>query len=141
MGLLTTMYGRSCKLEIVTNRKDLNKGAVYENVVAQELNAHGYALYYYNSKKNGELDFVIEHDGRVLPFEVKSGKDYEKNSALDNVLKIEGYGIKEACVLANGNVKTDGKVTYLPVYMVMFFHEQRFDFVDISPGRYILNEK
>lgn len=141
VGLLTTMYGRSCKLEIVTNRKDLNKGAVYENVVAQELNAHGYALYYYNSKKNGELDFVIEHDGRVLPIEVKSGKDYEKHSALDNVMRIEGYDIKEACVLANSNVKTDGKVTYLPVYMVMFFHEQTFDFADISPERYILNEK
>jgi len=136
VGLLTTMYGRSCKLEIVTNRKDLNKGAVYENVVAQELNAHGYALYYYNSKKNGELDFVIEHDGRVLPIEVKSGKDYEKHSALDNVLKIEGYGIKEACVLANGNVKTDGKVVYLPIYMIMFLHEQKSDFVDISPVRY-----
>ena len=107
VGLLTTIYGKSCKLEIVTNKKDLNKGAVYENVVAQELNAHGYMLYYYNSKKNGELDFVIEHNGRVLPIEVKSGKDYERHSALDNAMKIEGYGIREACVLTNGNVKTD----------------------------------
>lgn len=137
VGLLTTMYGRSCKLEIITKKKDLNKGAVYENVVAQELNAHGYMLYYYNSKKNGELDFVIEHNGRILPLEVKSGKDYEKHSALDNVVKIRDYDIKEAYVLTNDNVKIKGKITYLPVYMVMFLKEKKLDFVDISPERYM----
>ena len=86
VGLLTTIYGKACKLKIVSKEKDINKGAVYENVVAQELHAHGYPLYYYNSKKKGELDFVVEHSGRVLPIEVKSGKDYEKHSALDNVM-------------------------------------------------------
>ena len=53
VGLLTTVYGKACKLKIVNNEKDINKGAVYENVVAQELYAHGYPLYYYNSKKKG----------------------------------------------------------------------------------------
>ena len=81
VGLLTTIYGKACKLKIVSKEKDINKGAVYENVVAQELHAHGYPLYYYNSKKKGELDFVIEHAGQALPIEVKSGKDYEKLGA------------------------------------------------------------
>ncbi len=53
VGLLTTIYGKVCKLKIVSKEKDINKGAVYENVVAQELHAHGYSLYYYNSKKKG----------------------------------------------------------------------------------------
>mgnify|MGYP000053621558 CR=1 FL=1 len=44
VGLLTTIYGKACKLKIVTKEKDVNKGAVYENVVAQELHAHGYSL-------------------------------------------------------------------------------------------------
>ena len=51
VGLLTTIYGKACKLKIVSKEKDVNKGAVYEDVVAQELHAHGYPLYYYNSKK------------------------------------------------------------------------------------------
>ena len=71
IGLLTTIYGKSCKLKIVSKGTDINKGAVYENAVAQELHAHGYPLYYYNSKKKGELDFVIEHKGHVLPIEVR----------------------------------------------------------------------
>ena len=136
VGLLTTIYGKACKLRIVNKEKDINKGAVYENVVAQELYAHGYPLYYYNSKKKGELDFVIEHAGKVLPIEVKSGKDYEKHSALDNVMSVEEYEIDEAYVFTNDNIKTKGKVTYLPIYMVMFLKDELIEFIDISIDRF-----
>ncbi len=138
VGLLTTIYGKACKLKIVSKEKDINKGAVYENVVAQELHAHGYPLYYYNSKKKGELDFVVEHSGRVLPIEVKSGKNYEKHSALDNVMATQEYGIREAYVFTNDNVKTDGKLTYFPIYMVMFLQDDSIDFIDISVDRFKL---
>lgn len=138
VGLLTTIYGKSCKLKIVNGDKDINKGAVYENVVAQELHAHGYYLYYYNSKKMGELDFVIEHNGQILPIEVKSGKDYEKHSALDKVMAVKEYDIGEAYIFTNDNVKTDGKLTYLPIYMSMFLREDAVDFIDISVDKYKL---
>lgn len=138
VGLLTTLYGKACKLKIISKEEDLNKGAVYENVVAQELHAHGYPLYYYNSKKKGELDFVIEHAGQVLPIEVKSGKDYEKHSALDNVMAVDAYGLQEAYVFTNDNVKVDGKLTYFPIYMVMFLREDAIEFIDISPDRFKL---
>lgn len=136
VGLLTTIYGKTCKLKIVSKEKDVNKGAVYENVVAQELHAHGYPLYYYNNKKKGELDFVVEHAGQVLPIEVKSGKDYEKHSALDNVMAVAEYGIEEAFIFTNDNVKTDGKRTYFPIYMVMFLQNDPIGFVDISVDRF-----
>ena len=138
VGLLTTMYGKACKLKIVSKEKDVNKGAVYENVVAQELHAHGYSLYYYNSKKKGELDFVVEYAGRVLPIEVKSGKDYEKHSALDNVLAVAEYGIEEAYVFTNDNVKVDGKLTYFPIYMAMFLQDEPIGFIDISVDKFKL---
>ena len=138
MGLLTTIYGKACKLKIVSKEKDVNKGAVYENVVAQELHAHGYPLYYYNSKKKGELDFVIEHAGRVLPIEVKSGKDYEKHSALDNVMAAHEYGIEEAYVFTNDNIKVNGKLTYFPIYMVMFLQDEPIRFIDISVDKFKL---
>ncbi len=136
VGLLTTLYGKTCKLRVVNNERDINKGAVYENVVAQELYAHGYSLYYYNSKKKGELDFVIEHTGKVLPIEVKSGKDYAKHSALDNVMSAPEYGIDEAYVFTNENIKIKGKVTYLPIYMVMFLKDEPIEFIDISIDRF-----
>lgn len=123
VGLLTTIYGKATKLKIVNGAAGINKGGIFENVVAQELTAHGYASYYYVSKKFGELDFVLEHDGHVLPVEVKSGKDYTRHSALDNVLNVEEYGIPEAFVFSSANISVDGKVVYYPVYMAMFLNE------------------
>lgn len=137
VGLLTTIYGKACKLKIVSKDKDINKGAIFENVVAQELYAHGYKLYYYNNKKKGELDFVIEHGGYVLPIEVKSGKTYEKHSALDHVMQ-EEYEIEQAYVFSNENVKVNGRYMYYPIYMVMFLQENKMDFIDISLEKYKL---
>lgn len=136
VGMLTTVYGKACKLKIVNGEKDINKGAVYENAVAQELHAHNYPLYYYNSKKNGEIDFVVEQAGRVLPIEVKSGKDYEKHSALDKVTEAGKYGIEEAYIFSGDNVKVKGSKIYLPVYMVMFLRDAPIGFADISVEKF-----
>lgn len=92
---------------------NINYGAMFENVVAQELKAHGYNGYYFNSKKQGELDFLIEYENKCLPIEVKSGKDYKVHSALNNVLNNENYDIPYAYVLSNGNVEINEKIVYL----------------------------
>ena len=136
VGLLTTIYGKSCKLKIVNKEGDINKGAVFENVVAQELHAHGYPLYYYNSKKLGEIDFIVEQNGKSLPIEVKSGKAYNKHSALNNLMNAKEYGIEEAFIFTNDNVKIEGKFNYLPIYMVMFLRDEPMEFADIRLGRY-----
>ena len=136
VGLLTTIYGKSCKLKIVNKEGDINKGAVFENVVAQELHAHGYPLYYYNSKKLGEIDFIVEQNGKSLPIEVKSGKAYNKHSALNNLMNAKEYGIEEAFIFTNDNVKIEGKLNYLPIYMVMFLRDEPMEFADIRVVRY-----
>ena len=136
VGLLTTIYGKSCKLKIVNKESDINKGAVFENVVAQELHAHGYPLYYYNSKKLGEIDFIVEQSGKTLPIEVKSGKVYNKHSALNNLMNTKEYGIEEAFIFTNDNVKIEGKLNYLPIYMVMFLRDEPMEFADIRVVRY-----
>ncbi len=136
VGLLTTLYGKALKLKVVNQETDINKGAVYENVTTQELSAHGYSCYYYNNKKLGELDFVIEHDGEVLPIEVKSGKDYKKHSALAQVMRNENYRLSHAVVFSNSNVECNGKITYLPIYMLMFLKETEIEFADISIDRF-----
>ena len=133
VGLLTTLYGKTTKLAILNNEADINRGSMYENVVAQELHAHGLELYYYNSKKQGELDFVIEYRNHVLPIEVKSGKGYDRHSALRNVMGIENYGLKEALVFYNGNVQNKNGYVYCPVYMVMFLQPEQIAFENIKP--------
>ena len=123
VGLLAAQYGNEIQLKILQHETSINFGSIYENVAAQELTAHGYALYYYNSKKFGELDFVIEMNGKVLPIEIKSGKDYYRHNAMDNCLGITEYGIEEGYVFCNGNVENKGKVTYFPIYMLMFLQK------------------
>jgi predicted AAA+ superfamily ATPase len=120
IGLLTTLYGRATKMQLLSQNQDINYGALYENVIAQELKAHGFKGYYYNSKKFGELDFLIEYNGNVLPIEVKSGKDYKRHSALTNILGVTNYSMKEAFVFSNYNVSVEGRVVYYPIYMSMF---------------------
>lgn len=78
VGLLAAMYADGLQIRILNKENNINFGSVYENAVAQELCAHGFEVYYFNNKKQGELDFVIEFEGEALPLEVKSGKDYTK---------------------------------------------------------------
>lgn len=120
VGLLASQYAQGIQLKILNNENSINFGAIFENTVAQELKAHGFKLFYFNSKKQGELDFVIKLDDEIVPIEVKSGKDYERHNALKNVLANPDYDIKKAYVLCNDNLKVSGKITYLPIYMTMF---------------------
>lgn len=124
VGLLASQFAGGIQLQLLNDSQSINFGSIYENLVAQELKAHGFMLYYYNNKRMGEIDFVIEYEGKVLPIEVKSGKDYERHTALSNVMKSIEYDIPEALVLCNDNVKTIGKVTYMPIYMLMFLEKK-----------------
>ncbi len=134
VGLLAAQYGGEIQLKILQHETAINFGSVYENVAAQELTAHGYTLFYYNSKKYGEIDFVIEEGGRVLPIEIKSGKDYYRHNAMDNVLDLEAYGIDEGLVFCSGNVETTGKITYYPIYMLMFLQKKELSEEIVFPS-------
>lgn len=120
VGLLSSRYGKATVLSFLNGNNNINYGAMYENYVAQELNAHGFKGYYFNSKKQGEVDFIIEYNLKAVPIEVKSGKDYQIHSALNTIISNKEYGIEKAIVLCNDNVKQDGLITYLPIYMSMF---------------------
>jgi predicted AAA+ superfamily ATPase len=127
VGLLTgLLYGTNINAVLYDDRS-INLGTVYESVVAQELHAHGFALHYFDNKKRGEVDFLVDDFRRlsVLPIEVKSGKDYTVHSALDNFLSTPDYHIGEAVVFSNEReVKTVKGITYLPIYDVMFMQRE-----------------
>lgn len=125
VGMLTSVYGMNTKTKILNNDNNLNGGGIYENAVAEELISKGFNVYYYNSKRQGELDFVIEYNGKLAPIEVKSGKDYTKHSALNNCLNNKEYGVDEGFVFANCNVSKEGKISYLPIYMASFMDSKK----------------
>ncbi len=128
VGLLTNiLYGLNVNA-ILQDIKSINLGTVYESVVAQELAAHGFKLFYYDNKKKGEVDFLIDdHDNlTALPLEIKSGKDYTEHSALTKFLETPDYGINRAIVFSNErNVMRKKGVTYLPIYYCMFLGSRK----------------
>lgn len=124
VGLLTCLlYGMNVNA-ILENIKSINLGTVYESAVAQELHAHGCSLFYYDNKKLGEVDFIIDDytNLSVLPIEVKSGKDYYVHSALDKFIANQDYSVKDAVVLCNQRrVEIDKNgILHMPVYYSMF---------------------
>ncbi len=127
VGMLSGIYYKNNILAVMNDSRSVNLGAVYETVVAQELKAHGYDLYYYDNKRNGEVDFLIDDVDNLsnIPIEVKSGKDYTVHSALDKFLAIPEYNIQSAYVLSSEQkVYTENGITYMPIYNIMFFENR-----------------
>lgn len=123
VGLLTMLLYKNSIRPVISDEDSVNLGSVYESVVAQELKAHGHKLFYYDNKQRGEVDFLIDDysSTTILPIEVKSGKDYTRHSAMNNLLKVRDYDIASGLVLSNSReIKTVGNVSYMPVYYVMF---------------------
>ena len=131
VGLLAAQYMNGIQLKILNGEADINFGSVYENAVAQELFAHGFELNYYDSNRHGEVDFVLEREGGVLPIEVKSGKHYKRHRALNRVMSERSYAIKEAVVFDDSTLKVENRVFYAPIYMVMFLKK------DVLPDKMI----
>lgn len=119
-GLLFSTFGSAEVEAIVAQADTINFGQAFENAVAQELRAHGCKnLYYFNTNKVGEVDFLIddEHFPKVLPVEVKSGRYSSKHAALDALMEVQNYGLSEAVVLHKYNLRVEGRYLYAPLYM------------------------
>ncbi len=123
VGLLSAaLYNHNIRA-VLDDWLSINLGALYETVVASELAAHGYRLYYYYNRAKGEVDYLVDDFDAlaVLPLEVKSGRDYRTHSALSALVSNPDYGIHEALVLSNERLITrKGPITYLPIYFVPF---------------------
>ena len=120
VGLLTGLLYHNNIRPVLDDVRSINLGSVYESVVAQELRAHGHKLFYYDNRKQGEVDYLIDDYSamNVHPIEVKSGKDYTVHSALNNLLK---NNTAAGTVISNEReIYVDGKIIYMPIYFVMF---------------------
>ncbi len=134
VGLYTGILFRNNIKPILDDERSINLGSVYESVIAQELRAHGFHLYYYDNKKNGEVDFLIDDVDNltVMPIEIKSGKDYKTHSALNHFLQVRDYQIRRAIVFSNEQrVLVDDRTMYMPIYYSMFLHPGENDTAEV----------
>ena len=118
IGLLVARYGFDAKAPILDNSlTGFAKGGIYENLICNILTARGYKLNYYKTENNSqELEFLISQKSKVIPIEVKAGKN--ASVSLNNF--ITEYNPPYAYKLTAGNLGiSDNKIT-LPLYMAIF---------------------
>ncbi|MDO4987907.1 MAG: AAA family ATPase [Synergistes sp.] len=125
-GLLCASYLNNVQFALLNGELGINLGSILENAIAQQLKANGFTLNYFDSKQHGETDFVLQNGSEIMPIEVKSGNDYKKHKALDNLLAVEAWNLKQAYVLCKDNLHTEGKICYLPWYMSVFIRPPQF---------------
>lgn len=126
-GLLCSMSLENIQFAILTDNLKINAGGIFENVFAQSLKSNGFELRYLNRKNIGEVDFIVQNYDKVIPLEIKSGNDYKKHSALNNLLNNEAWHIAHGYVFCRGNLEEEENITYLPWYMIMFFKQEKPD--------------
>lgn len=122
VGLLVNYYPVNVKTDMIQKGQSsiINNGALFENFTAQTLTANGITPYYFKNKKIGEVDFLIEINGNVLPVEIKSGKDFTIHSALNNLLAVKEYKLEKAIVFSCSNTEKDNSIVYMPIYLLDF---------------------
>lgn len=126
-GLLCAACMENIQFPILNGDLSINMGSLLENVIAQQIKANCFSLNYFDSKKYGELDFVIQNGTRIDVVEVKSGNDYKKHTTLNRVLAVENWSVRNAYVLCPGNIAIDEQITYLPWYMIMFLTPEKIE--------------
>lgn len=124
VGILTNILYKNNIDAVLKKDKGINLGSAYETAAAMELLAHGHELYYFDSKKVGEVDFLInDYDNlNVLPIEIKSGNDQNNFRAIPKLVDPSGqYKMPLGYVFGNKNiVKKENNLITLPIYLIMF---------------------
>ena len=120
VGLLCAACMENVQFDLLSGHLDVNLGSILENIVAQQLKANGYDLFYFDAKKYGEVDFVVSGGVHTRLIEVKSGNDYKKHSALDKIRSVSEWRFRDSIVLCKGNLEVIDDVLCLPWYMMIF---------------------
>lgn len=124
VGLLCAACMENIQFDLLMGNMDVNMGSILENVFAQNLKSNGFELRYFDSKKVGELDFVLQRGVSAEVVEIKSGSDYKKHLAMDHVVKTENWKFGNFIVFSKCNVEEENGILYLPWYMVIFYRQE-----------------
>lgn len=110
--------------KLLNDKLNTNLGYVYENVIAQMLRTSGKEIYYHTipfneGKKYYEIDFLIADGHKVSPIEVKSS-GYKTHASLDEFCRKFSGRIQNKYLIYTKDLRREGDINYIPVYMTMF---------------------
>ena len=107
--------------KLLNDKLDANLGYVYKNAVAQALTSSGNKLFYYtwldDNKHAYEIDFLLSRGSKVWPLEVKSS-GYNTHKSLDLFCNKYAGRINNRYLIYTKDLRKDGVVTMVPIYMV-----------------------
>ena len=115
-GLLLSQFNEGIIKELLMGDIGIYKGAIYENIIAQMLQAAGKRSFYFEHSNNMEIDFVIYYEGKITPIEVKSSS-HTRSVAFNNF--VNNHKPLNAFRISTKNIgkEQDGSITYLPFYL------------------------
>lgn len=119
-GLLCAACMENVQFSILNGDLQINMGSILENMFAQQLQANGFSLNYFDGKRTGEVDFVVQNGMNIELLEIKSGNDYKNHAALKKTIGVDAWNFAKASVFCKGNVEREGEICYYPWYMIMF---------------------
>lgn len=106
--------------KLLADKLPANLGYIYENLVAQMLRAAGNNLYYHtwpkDEKHNYEIDFLLSRGTKICPVEVKSS-NYKTHASMDEFCKKYPSRIGNRYLLYTKELRKDGEIVLVPVYM------------------------
>ena len=110
--------------KLLSDKLDTNLGYIYENMVSQIFRASGYELFYHTIKKDDgksyyEVDFLLSKGNKLIPIEVKSS-GYRAHTSLDKFCDKFSGRIGKKYIVYTKDLKKEGDILYLPIYMAMF---------------------
>lgn len=110
--------------KLLADKLPVNLGMVYENVVAQELVANGYGLFYHTwpkekSNHNYEIDFILPDGKKICPIEVKASR-YKTHASLDAFGEKFSSRIGRQYLVYTKDMRKDEEVMCVPTYMARF---------------------
>lgn len=112
---------------LIYDKLSSNLGMVFENVVAQMLNASGKPLYFHEYKyqpenatkeKKYEIDFLTVKNKKICPIEVKSS-GYSSHKSFDYFIKKYPIKVEDRYIIYTKDLKLEDGITYIPAYMTM----------------------
>ena len=113
------IYGK-----LLSDKLPANLGYLYENMVAQMINAAGRELYYHTWEKSGsthyyEVDFLISKKSKISAFEVKSSGT-GKHESIKEFAKKFSANIDGLYLLSGKDVGAEKTLKKKPLYMTPF---------------------
>lgn len=121
-GILTWLLYRTNAKPLMEDLPQVNLRNVYECFAAMQLASDGHRLFYSDDRRLERASFLLDDCGnmRVIALEIKSGKDFRKHKALDDLIGSSNGAIEGIVLSGSGTVEVEGGTRYLPIYAVMF---------------------